>query len=419
MHITTAYSHYHNKGRLDKAGETAAAVCVENLSKWAEAVEEINTWPEYQPQPLHSLSYQAKRMGIEKLFFKDESKRFGTSLGSFKALGAPYAVFKILADEVFSKTGIMPTSVELRMGKYKDITQHVTVCVATDGNQGRGLAFGANIFGCRCVDYIHNHVSTGRADRMRDLGAIVIRIDGEYEVSVERAKEDARMNGWHFVSSTSWSDFDTGIPQNVMNAYMVVVEEALQMVPAMEDITHVFVCGGVGSIAAAVFLGFFTRYSQNPPRFVVVEPTEADCLYQSPKKGRMCLSEGSLRTLMAGLACRGPSPVAWEILTWFASDFVAVPDEVAVEGMKELASGHGGDIPVVCGESSAANMGVMVQAANDESLREKLGLNGNSQVILFGLEGATDPAIYRMLVEKSPEQVFEAQERFSKAQCGS
>lgn len=416
------YSHYRNS-RLDEASETAAAVCVENLSRWAEAVQEIKTWPEYQPQPLHSLPNRAKQMGIGNLFFKDESKRFGTSLGSFKALGAPYAVYKILADEVFSKTGIRPTSVELRSGKFKDITQKVTVCVATDGNQGRGLAYGAKVFGCRCVDYIHNHVSPRRADMMRDLGAIVVRIDGEYETSVERAREDAQMNGWHFVSSTSWSDFDNGIPQNVMNAYMVVVEEALDMVPDVEKITHVFVCGGVGSIAAAVFLGFFTRHSQvqksrgdeaaNPPRFVVVEPTEADCLYQSAKKGEMCLSNGSLRTLMAGLACRSPSPAAWKMLNWLASDFVTVPDEVAVEGMKALASGHV-DIPVVCGESSAANMGVMLRAATNEELRGKLGLDAASQVVLFGLEGATDSATYKELVGKSPEQVFEAQEQFSR-----
>ncbi|KAK7409287.1 hypothetical protein QQX98_008527 [Neonectria punicea] len=422
MHVTTEYSHHRNKSRLDKAGESAAVDCVQNLSKWAEAVQEISTWPEYEPQPLHSLPNQAKQIGIDKLFFKDESKRFGTSLGSFKALGAPYAVYKILADEVFSHTGIRATSQDLRTGKYKDITQRVTVCVATDGNQGRGLAYGAKIFGCRCVDYIHNHVSTGRADMMRDLGAIVIRIDGEYEASVERAKEDARMNGWHFVSSTSWSDFDNGIPQNVMNAYMVVVDEALRMVPAVEDITHVFVCGGVGSIAAAVFLGFFTRYSQlresqggkaiEPPRFVVVEPTEADCLHQSAKKGEMCLSEGSLRTLMAGLACRGPSPAAWKILSWLTSDFVAVPDRVAVEGMKALATGYGGDVPVVCGESSAANMGVILQASSDEGLRQKLGLDSNSQVVLFGLEGATDPVIYEQLMGRSPEEVFEAQKHF-------
>lgn len=420
MSVSTEYSHHHNRRRLDEATEAAANICVKNLSKWSEAIDEISTWPEYEPQPLQKLPAQAKRMGIDKLFFKDESQRFGTSLGSFKALGAPYAVYKILADAVYQQTGSYPTSAELRSGKYEDITRKVTVCVATDGNQGRGLAYGAKIFGCRCVDYIHGHVSHGRAEMMKDLGAVVIRINGEYEASVDRAKEDARMNDWHFVSSTSWSDFDNGIPQHVMNAYMVVVEEALSMLPAVQDITHVFVCGGVGSIAAAVFLGFFHQYTQlrdsgnsskPPPRFVVVEPTEADCLLQSAVHGEMCRSGGSLRTLMAGLACRGPSPAAWKILTWLASDFIAVPDSVTVHGMQALASGRDGDIPVVCGESSAASMGVLLQATSDISLKEKLGLNNDSQVVLFGLEGATDPKIYNELVGKSPEEVFEAQQR--------
>lgn len=326
-------------------------------------------------------------------------------------------MYRILADEVQRQTGTRPSSSELRTGKYHHITQQVTVCVATDGNQGRGLAYGAKVFGCRCVDYIHSHVSPERAKMMMDFGAVVIRIDGEYEASVDRAKEDARMNGWHFVSSTSWTDFDHGIPQDVMNAYMVVVEEALGMLPSLNTITHVFVCGGVGSIAAAVFIGFYKRWCEikavdctgGLPRFVVVEPTEADCLFQSAKAGEMRRSKGNLQTLMAGLACRSPSPAAWKILDWLASDFVAVPDSVAIDGMRVLAEGKNGDVPVVCGESSAANMGVLLKADRDKALREKLGLDENSRCVIFALEGATDPRIYKELVGKTPEDVFKVQ----------
>lgn len=123
------------------------------------------------------------------------------------------------------------------------------------------------------------------------------------------------MNGWFFVSSTSWSDFDNDIPQYVMNAYMVVLDEAIQAIPAVENITHVFVCGGVGSIAAAIFQGFYQRFqeihrssgaspSSGLPHFIVVEPAEADCLLQSAKHGEAHHSEGSLCTIMACLACR-------------------------------------------------------------------------------------------------------------------
>ncbi|CAI7676827.1 unnamed protein product [Penicillium palitans] len=197
------YTHLSNPARSSQEAKSAAAVCIKNLSQWAIAVEEIRTWPEYSPQPLRTLPGFAQKVGVDQLFVKDESKRFGSDIGSFKALGAPYAVYMILAEEVYAKTGVRPSSAELRTSKYHDITRNVVVCVATDGNQGRGLA-------------------DGRADRMKNLGAVVIRVDGEYEASVARAKEDARMNGWYFVSSTSWSDFDNDVPQHVMNAYMVL-----------------------------------------------------------------------------------------------------------------------------------------------------------------------------------------------------
>lgn len=246
--MTISHSHHLSDRRLIKSTASAAAVCVQNLGCWKAAVNEIQSWPEYTCQPLRALPNAANTLGLSNIFVKDESKRFGESLGSFKALGAPYAVFSILADEVLRQTGVRPSSTELRSGKYGAFTRNVTVCVATDDNQGRGLAYGAKIFGCRCVNYIHSHVSQGRANAMIDLGALVIRVDGEYEESVRRAREDAHMNGWHFVSSTSWSGFDEIIPKTVMNAYMVVVEETLQTLPRAGDITHVFVCGGVGSM---------------------------------------------------------------------------------------------------------------------------------------------------------------------------
>ncbi|KAK6212825.1 hypothetical protein LQW54_004914 [Pestalotiopsis sp. IQ-011] len=347
------YAHYFNQHKLYKTAEIDVAPCMRNLSNWHTAVEEISTWPKYTPQPLHALPGLAKKLDISQFYVKDESQRFGAHLGSFKALDAPYAIYQLLAREVEQATGIRPCAADLRTSKYHDVTQKVTVCVATDGNQGRGLAYGAQLFGCRCIDYIHGHVSEGRAARMKELGAIVIRIDGEYEHSVARAREDARMNGWHFVSSTSWSDFDDGIPQDVMNAYMVSLNEALEAVSSVEDISHVFVCGGVGvgSIAAAIFQGFYTYLKAHDssalPRFVLVEPSEADCLFQSASSGEARQSSGSLRTIMAGLACRDPSPAAWKILKWLGSGFLTVPDAYASNGMKALACPSEGNIPFV------------------------------------------------------------------------
>lgn len=396
------YSH-HQHQRLTAAQAAQAQPSLTNLAGWAEAVHEIHSWPEYEPQPLHSLPATASQIGIAQLYYKDESRRYGPDLGSFKALGAPYAIYKLLAEAVTKQTGIKPTAQQLRDKQFAAITNRVTVCVATDGNQGRGLAYGASIFGCRCVTYIHSHVSPGRKEAMERYGAIVIRIDGEYEDSVRRAKEDARINGWHFVSSTSWNHFTEPIPRQVMNAYMVMVEEALAQVPDPNQLTHVVMQGGVGSIAAAVFMGFHQR-CQKTPNFVMVEPIEADCLYQSAIHGKPTASEGTLRTLQAGLACREVSPAAWTILDWLTSDFLAIPDDWVTAAMRYLATNP--DQPIVSGESAAGGMGVLLQAATNETLYNQLRLTKDSQVLLFGCEGATDPDIFKQITGIAPRAIL-------------
>ncbi len=404
--MSQAWTHHRNAEWLGDSAARHSAVAATHLRGWDGAVREIRQWPEQATQPLHTLRHAAGRLDLGAVFYKDESQRFGTELGSFKALGAPYAVARLLAGIVERATGQRPTTQELRDGRYRAITERVTVCVATDGNQGRGLAWGARTFGCRCVVYIHGHVSPDRKEAMERLGAIVIRIDGEYEASVGRAKADAGMNGWHFVSSTSWDDFQTELPRDVMHGYMVMVEEALAQLPDPGAITHVFVQGGVGSIAAAIFLGIHDHLQGRLPRCVLVEPVEADCLLQSAVAGRATPSAGSLRTLMAGLACREPSPAAWAMLAWLASDFIAIPDDWAVDAMRVLADG-GGDPPIVSGESASGGMGVLLHAAHDPGLRAALGLGSSSQVLLFGCEGASDPTIYERLVGISAASVLQ------------
>ena len=79
--------------------------------------------------------------------------------------------------------------------------------------------------------------------------------------------------------------------------------------------------------------------------------------------------------------------------------------------MRALAAGNG-DPPIVSGESAAGGMGVLIRAADDTSLRAALSLDANSQVVLFGCEGATDPDIYQKIVGESAELVFSRQESF-------
>ena len=65
------------------------------------AVDDFSYWPDYRATPLHDLSGLAETCGIDKLWYKDESKRF--ELKSFKALGGAYALAKQLQKYVESK----------------------------------------------------------------------------------------------------------------------------------------------------------------------------------------------------------------------------------------------------------------------------------------------------------------------------
>ena len=111
---------------------------------------------------------------------------------------------------------------------------------------------------------------------------------------------------------------------------------------------------------------------------------------------------------MAGLACREVSPAAWSILHWIVSDAVAIPDDAAKRAMQVLAAGNG-DVPIVAGESAVGGAATLLETAHDPTLRRALGLSSDSEVLLFGCEGATDHAIYRDIVGETADAVFERQ----------
>ena len=57
------------------------------------AYQTISNWKSYNASPLLKLNNLQKNLGLNNIFYKDESKRF--HLKSFKALGGAYAVEKI------------------------------------------------------------------------------------------------------------------------------------------------------------------------------------------------------------------------------------------------------------------------------------------------------------------------------------
>lgn len=355
--------------------------------------------------PLHDLPGLARAAGIGRLLYKDEGSRFG--LGSFKALGGSYAVLRLLQQEVRRATGTTASSTDIAAGRHADLGSRVTVTCATDGNHGRSVAWGARVFGCRCVIYVHQGVSAARADAIAAYGAEIRRVPGTYDDAVRRAASDAASHGWHVVSDTSYEGY-VEVPRDVMQGYAVMVDEALAQAGGALP-THVFVQGGVGGLAAAACAYLWERFGARRPRFVVVEPEKADCLYLSAVAGRPTPAEGALDTIMAGLACGEVSLLAWRILERGADAFMTIADESAADTMRLLAAGDAGDPVIIAGESAVAGLAGLLLAAGNDAMRRALELGPESVALVFGTEGATDPEIYRRIVGRSPDDVAQSQ----------
>src|SRR5690606_12322100 len=169
---------------------------------------------------------------------------------SFKALGGAYAVFRHLAAVIEAETRHSPNSAELLGGAYRALTRDVTVATATDGNHGRSVAWGARLFGCRSVVYLHATVSDGRHAAIAAYGAEVRRVMGNYDDAVRQCAADAAVEGWQVISDTSYEDY-VEVPKTVMQGYGVLVGELLDQLSGDGPPSHFFVQGGVGGLAAA------------------------------------------------------------------------------------------------------------------------------------------------------------------------
>ena len=371
--------------------------------KCQHAYQQITQWAGYEVTPLHHLSGLAKQLKLSAIHYKDESCRF--NLGSFKALGGAYAVAQLLLSEVRQSCG--DNSIELndlQKERFRSLLKNITVTSATDGNHGRSVAWGAQQFGCQCVIFIHKEVSVGREKALEALGAHVIRVSGNYDDSVDACDEQATKNHWFIISDTSYEGY-TKVPRNVMEGYTVLVDECINQLA--QPPTHVIVQGGVGGLPAAVFGRLRLAYKDSP-RFIVVEPEFADCLYKSGKANKVVRVDVQQESMMAGLSCGSPSILAWDILGDCVHDFMTIPDDYIAPVMRYLADPLTIDPPIVAGETAAPAIALLMAIAQSAEMGASLGLDEHSRVLVIGTEGATDETIYQSIVGRSSTGIAEA-----------
>ncbi|MFO8127656.1 pyridoxal-phosphate dependent enzyme [Yoonia sp.] len=237
---------------------------------------------------------------------KDETGRLG--LGAFKALGAPYAVARILDHKWQEQTG----EETLNSPAAKAFVASQTFVCASAGNHGVGVAAGARDAGAKARIHLADTVPESFAERLRALGATVVRSGAVYEDSVAAATKDAEISGDILLADGTWPGY-TEIPKWVMEGYCVIAEELRAVFEISgEWPTHVYLQAGVGGLAAAMAHMIRLNWTEQP-ELLVVEPQAATCLQDSHKAGRPTQATGP-ESNMGRLDCKDPSIVAWSVL---------------------------------------------------------------------------------------------------------
>ncbi|MDO5641755.1 MAG: diaminopropionate ammonia-lyase [Paracoccus sp. (in: a-proteobacteria)] len=355
-----------------------------------------------QPTPLHDLPGLAAALGLAALHVKDEGQRLG--LGSFKALGGAYAVMRLARGAAAAQWGRPVTLAELFAPPIRSVTRHMVFACATDGNHGRSVAQGAQQMGARAVIFVHSGVSAGRIAAMTLLGAEIVRVEGTYDDSVAEAARVAGARGWHLVSDTSWPGYEE-IPGLVMQGYTAIVTELLAQIDTPPS--HVFLQAGVGGFAAAVAGHLAVRLGARRPHITVVDPARAATIFNSAQAGHPVRTAPTKPTVMAMLECYEPSVSAFRVLERLADGFMTVDEDDALHAMRQLAAPVSGDPAVVAGESGGAGLAGLMALLRDPQAVAATGLGEHARVLVINTEGATDPALYRAIVGRTPEAVSE------------
>jgi diaminopropionate ammonia-lyase len=336
--------------------------------------------PGYAVTPLRELPQLASSLGVGRIFVKDESMRLG--LPAFKMLGASWATYRVLAD----KLGCGPqdwASIDDLKSLVRPL-HPVTLAAATDGNHGRAVARMARVLGFASRIWLPSNTVEARIAAIAEEGATVHVSQGGYDdaVAESAAAADAQTL---VISDTSWLGYET-VPAWVIEGYATILEEIDEQLDAadIDKPDMVVVPIGVGAFAAAV-AGHY-RQTGARPMLVGAEPTSAACAMESARAGKLVQLEGPQHSIMAGLNCGTPSPIAWPTVSASFDLFVTVSDDEDIDAMRTFHRNG-----IVSGESGSAPLAALTVMSRDFAIRETLR---TSTIVLLSTEGITDPAFY-------------------------
>lgn len=350
--------------------------------------------PSYSITPLISLPSLAKDLNLGHVLLKDESSRLG--LPAFKILGASWAIYKALAAKCH-----LPLTTTLEELGAAARREGVRLVTCTEGNWGRAVARMARYLQIESIVFVPDFMDEATQSKIASEGADVVVVDGNYDFSIQKAREEAE-NAGLLVMDVSFTGYEiipevthplalpfhmsqhpyTNPNQWVVEGYTTMLTETSHQLSALSlpPPTHALASVGVGSWAQAVTLYY---KAQSPSaKIIAVEPDTAASLKASLEAGKITpIVTG--HTIMNGMNCGTTSTTAWEVLRRGLNASVTVSDVEVHRDLQYLRLQGIENGP--CGAAPLSALRKLCVEAKDQ-----LGLDEKSVVILFSTEGARE-----------------------------
>lgn len=179
------------------------------------------TLPQYAATPLHRLPKSlCEELEVGEVLVKDESNRFG--LPAFKILGASWACYRSISQYLgLSRLSRKENLWDIRtMAAYTAANPLLSLFAATDGNHGRAVARIGKILSIRSCIFVPGVMLEKTKDLIREEGAEVTTIEGDYDKAVREADRQCAERGGLLIQDDGWPGYEE-VPQVSMYSLLL------------------------------------------------------------------------------------------------------------------------------------------------------------------------------------------------------
>ena len=267
---------------------------LDKFEEASEKVKEVTT----ETKLVYS-DYFSQQTG-NKVYLKPENMQF---TGAYKVRGAYYKISTLTEEE-----------------RAKGLI------TASAGNHAQGVAYAAKCYGCKAVIVMPTTTPLIKVNRTKSYGAEVVLYGDVYDEACQKAYELAEKEGYTFIHP--FDDLDVATGQGTISM------EIFKELPLVD---YILVPIGGGGLASGV--ATLAKMLNSKIKVIGVEPTGANCMEQSLKKGEViCLDHSA--TIADGTAVRKPGEKIFPYIQKNIDQVISVPDDELIVAFLDMVENH-------------------------------------------------------------------------------